>query len=71
MTISNELSSEIAAALLTIDDRSADELSNLRDIVLQVHWTLQQMNLETRDRTDVGPNPETDVRALTKGDYLP
>ena len=55
MTISNELSSEIAAALLTINDRSPDELSNLKDIVIHVHSTLQQMDLETReDLSDVG-----------------
>ena len=55
MTISNELSSEIAAALLTINDRSSDELSNLKDIVINVHSTLQQMDLETReDRSDMG-----------------
>jgi hypothetical protein len=55
MTISNELSSEIAAALLTIIDRSPDELSNLKDIVIHVHSTLQQMDLETReDRSDMG-----------------
>jgi len=55
MTISNELSSEVAAALLTTDDRSADELSNLKDIVIHVHSTLQQMDLETReDRSDMG-----------------
>lgn len=55
MTISNELSSEIAAALLTINDRSPDELSNLKDIVINVHSTLQQMDLETReDPGDMG-----------------
>jgi hypothetical protein len=55
MTISNELSSEIAAALLTINDRSPDELSNIKDIVIHVHSTLQQMDLETReDRSDMG-----------------
>jgi len=57
MTISNELSSEIAAALLTINDRSSDELSNLKDIVINVHSTLQQMDLETReDLSDIGPD---------------
>ena len=54
MTISNELSSEIAAALLTVNDRSPDELSNLREIVINVHSTLQQMDLETREDRDVG-----------------
>lgn len=55
MTISNELSSEIAAALLTINDRSPDELSNLKDIVIHVHSTLQQMDLETKeDLIDMG-----------------
>ena len=55
MTISNELSSEIAAALLTINDRSPDELSNLKDIVINVHSTLQQMDLETKeDLSDMG-----------------
>jgi len=54
MTISNELSSEIAAALLTINDRSPDELSDLKDMVIHVHSTLQQMDLETREDRDLG-----------------
>jgi hypothetical protein len=47
MAISNELSSEIAAAILA-ETKSPQELNKLRDVVLQVHTTLQQMSEEAR-----------------------
>lgn len=50
MAISNELSSEIAAAMLA-ENKSPQELRKLRDIVLQVHTTLQKMS-ETARATD-------------------
>ena len=47
MAISNELSSEIAAAILA-ETKSPQELDRLRDVVLQVHTTLQQMSEDAR-----------------------
>jgi hypothetical protein len=49
MAISNELSSEIATAILTASDLSPDELRKLKDIVVQVHSTLQKMDVDTRE----------------------
>lgn len=42
MAITNELSSEIAAALLS-KKKSPKELQQLRDVMLQIHATLQTM----------------------------
>lgn len=46
MAISNELSSEIAAAMLA-ENKSPQELKELSEIVLQVHKTLQTMSERT------------------------
>jgi len=63
MAISNELSSDVAAALL-VKNRSPQELQQLKDVILQVHSTLQKMSEETRadrDRTErsAGSNSTT------------
>jgi len=46
MAITNELSSEIAAALLS-KKKSPNELRQLRDVMLQIHATLQKMQQYT------------------------
>ena len=46
MAISNELSSEIAAAILV--EKSPTELNRLKDVILLVHSTLQKMSDEER-----------------------
>ena len=46
MAISNELSSEIAAAILV--EKNPTELNKLKDVILRVHSTLQQMSEEER-----------------------
>ena len=43
MAISNELSSEIAAALLTHKD-SPQNLLKLKDVLLEIHSALQKMS---------------------------
>jgi len=43
MTVANELSSEIASAILTANERSPRSLNELKEIVLKVHSTLQEM----------------------------
>jgi len=50
MAISNELSSEIAAALLS-KRTSPRELKQLHDVMLQVYETLQSMQKETSPTT--------------------
>ena len=47
MAISNELSSDVAVAILT-EEKSPQELKKLKDIILQVHSALQEMSEETR-----------------------
>jgi predicted transcriptional regulator len=47
MAISNELSSEVAIAILA-QDKSPQELEQLKDVILQVHSALQKMSEETR-----------------------
>jgi predicted transcriptional regulator len=47
--ISNELSSEIAAAVLAAE-KSPQELKQLKDVILQVHIVLQKMSEEARAR---------------------
>ena len=48
MAISNELSSEIAAAILA-EKKTPQELDRLKDVVLRVHTTLQEMSEEARE----------------------
>ncbi len=48
MAISNELSSEIAAAILS-EKKTPQELRALKDIILQVHSALQKMSEDARD----------------------
>jgi len=47
MAISNELSSEIAAALLA-EKKSPQELKQLKDVVLKVHSALQKLSADER-----------------------
>jgi len=48
MAISHELSSEIAAALFAAKDRSPRELKDLKETLLVVHSTLQQLTDDAR-----------------------
>jgi len=50
MAISNELSSEIATAMLTAKERSPEELTNLKQVLLEVHDALQSMTEEYRTK---------------------
>ena len=47
MAISNELSSDVALAILA-KKKSPQELKQLKDVILQVHSTLQKMSEEAR-----------------------
>jgi hypothetical protein len=47
MAISNELSSDIAVALLA-ENKSPQELRRLKDVILKVHSALQKMSADER-----------------------
>jgi hypothetical protein len=49
MSIVNELSSEVAAALLSREnEESSAESGKLKDVVMRVHSTLREMKAEAR-----------------------
>jgi len=48
MTISNELSSEIAFALVTAKDKHPGKMDDLKKILLEVHSTLQRLTEQSR-----------------------
>ena len=47
MAISNELSSEIAAAILA-EKKTPQELNQLKELILRVHTALQKMSEDAR-----------------------
>ena len=47
MALSNELSSEIAAAILA-EKKTPQEMDQLKEIILRVHNALQKMSAEAR-----------------------
>ena len=62
MAISNELSSEIAAAILA-ENKTPQELHQLKDLILRVHTTLQEMSEDARAKRakDRMPEPPSDL----------
>lgn len=63
MAISHELSSEIATALFTAKEKSQSELLDLKEMVLQIHSTLEQLG----DKANTTPaQAEIDAQPLTK-----
>jgi len=48
MAISNELSSDIAVALIAANAKKPDQLHQLKEILIKVHSTLQQMTEQSR-----------------------
>ena len=64
MPISHELSGEIAAALFSAKDRSPRELDDLKEIVFEIHTSLERLSGERRN--DVG-GTEDQTRAARSG----
>lgn len=53
MAITNELNSEIVAAIFSLKERSPEELNDLKNMLLEVHSTLQSLEENARrDRED-------------------
>ena len=58
MSISNELSSDVAAAILAADkDESAHDATELAEMVLEVHSVLRRLTAEGRRKTRVVRSP--------------
>ena len=56
MSIANELSSEIATALFATKERSPEELVDLKNMLIEVHSTLESLNESIRrDRARTPP----------------
>ena len=53
MTVANELSGDIASAILAANERSPRSLNELKEIVLKVHTTLQEMAEKERPRKKI------------------
>jgi predicted transcriptional regulator len=62
MAISNELSSDVAVALLA-NEKSPQELKKLKDIILEVHTALQKMSEETRAYRSGKKKPQEGTKA--------
>ena len=61
MAISNELSSDIAVALIAAIDKEPRHLSKLKEILIEVHSTLQQLTERSRIAHSLSPGEvETD-----------
>ena len=70
MSISHELSGEIAAALFAAKERSPGELKDLKDMLFQIHSTLEQLAQQGRQRHESQPaskttSKETDTNTAT------
>ena len=66
MAISHEISSEIAAALITLrnsSNKSPHELQELKEMLLQIHSTLEELQQQGREHTD---KDQTEIPPLTK-----
>ena len=64
MAISNELSSDIAAALIAGKEKEPGRLLELKEILIEVHSTLQQMTEQSRTaRSFVRATGESEQRS--------
>jgi hypothetical protein len=63
MAIDNELSSEIAAALLTGKKRTPSELKDLKETVIKVHQALQKLTAPWQNR-DLHLVPEKQTKPI-------
>ena len=50
MSIGNELSSDIAAALLTAENSTFEELNGLKETVIKVHSVLHELDVAQEER---------------------
>jgi hypothetical protein len=68
MSIQNELSSEIAAALLARGGNDATRLHDLKEVVLKIHSVLQEMT--KRERTKLARRAGAGVENQSNRDRM-
>ena len=66
MSIQNELSSDIAVALLTGKDRDPQKLDDLKKVVLKVHSILQEASKDLRRKRSARPPPAIRNEVISK-----
>ncbi len=64
MAIEDELSSDIAIALLTGKERDPERLNNLKEVVLKVHASLQKISAAARSDRASLKRDENNLRGL-------
>jgi len=64
MAISHELSTEIATALLAARDRSPRELDDLKEMLLQIHSTLERLTQKRHEEYANENEPPSLSKAL-------
>lgn len=62
MAISNELSSEIASAILA-EGKSPQEREQLKEVILKVHTALQEMSETHRARRLAATTPSSETKS--------
>lgn len=67
MSIHNELSSDIAFALLAGKETNPAELSKLKEVLLTVHKTLRELTVNSRSRA-MGKRKERNEKKLVAVD---
>lgn len=71
MSVKNELSSEIAVALLARGGQDPERLKYLREVVLRIHSTLQQINERSDHKREQEPVGERDNRSRARDAFWP
>ena len=70
MSIANELSSEVAVAVLAEPNNAHQNSGNLSAIVLEFHSTIQRLTAEARRlRRDSRKPPTSNVNAAASGSH--
>jgi hypothetical protein len=66
MAIAHELSSEIATALFFAKERSPRELNDLKDVIFEIHSTLEQLTRDAHVARVAHVDSSTRLRLTTK-----
>jgi hypothetical protein len=64
MSIAHDLSSDIAAAVLSRGQRNPEKLNDLKETVIKVHSVLEELDHETRSFFDIRNSKYTFKRSF-------